>query len=173
MDRQPPLGIINGVLVLLPGLQGVIDRCLRPHLTRPDIDAPPDSERVAFEDAGQLLEVDGQSAQPRRRPAAELSLKLLGQLIIPLPASLPQADHEIASQLGGSVHALHDGRDDAVASQLQRLILGANAAEQLDDSPSVTPIYRRPQGRALLLRVHLALRSVALPGPSRGPSSAP
>jgi hypothetical protein len=35
--------------------------------------------------------------------------------------------------------------------QLQRIIIGADAAEQLDDSPSVTTIYRCPQGRALLL----------------------
>ena len=151
MDRQPPLGIINGVLVFLSGLQGIFDRCLRPHLTSPDIDAPPDSERVAFEDAGQLLKVDGQGAQDRCRSAAELSLKLLDQLIIPIPTSLPETDHESASQLGGSVHALHDGRDHAVASQLQSIIIGADAAEQLDDSPSVTTIYRRPQSGALLL----------------------
>lgn len=80
-----------------------------------------------------------------------LSRKLVGQLIIPVPASLPQANHELASQLGGSVHALHDGSDDALASQLQRDIVGADAAEQLDDSRSVTPVYRRPQGGALLL----------------------
>jgi hypothetical protein len=80
-----------------------------------------------------------------------MSLKLVGQLIIPLPASLPEADHEFASQLGGSVHALHDGRDEAVASQLQRIIVGADAAEHVDDSRSVTTIYRRPQGGALLL----------------------
>ena len=103
------------------------------------------------EDAGQLLEVDGQCAQHRRRSAAELGLKLVGQLIIPVPASLPEANHELASQLGGSVHALHDGSDDAVASQLQRIIVGADAAEQLDESRSVTAVYRRPQGAALLL----------------------
>ena len=84
-------------------------------------------------------------------PLPSPGLKLVGQPIIPVPASLPQADHEVASQPGGSVHALHDGRDDAVASQLQRLIVGADAAEQLDDSRSVTTIYRRPQGGALLL----------------------
>ena len=112
---------------------------------------PRDAQGVAVEDAGQLLEVDGQGAQHRRRPAAELSLKLLSQLIIPLPASLPQANHEFASQLGGSIHALHDSRDDAVPGQLQRIIIGANAAEQVDDSPSLTTINRRPQGRAPLL----------------------
>ncbi|MGA2928425.1 MAG: hypothetical protein ABSG43_21015 [Solirubrobacteraceae bacterium] len=79
-----------------------------------------------------------------------MSLKLVGQLMIPVPASLPEADHEFASQLGGSVHALHDGRDEAVAGQLQRIIVGADVAEQVDDSPSVTTIYRRPQGGALL-----------------------
>ena len=110
--------------------------------------AAPDAEGVALEDAGQLLEIDGQGAQHRCRSAAEMSLKLVGQLIIPLPASLPEADHEFASQLGGPVHALHDGRDEAVASQ--RIIVGANAAEQVDDSRSVTTIYRRPQGGALL-----------------------
>ena len=151
MDRQPPLGIITGVLVFLSGLQDVFDRRLRPDLTGRDIDAAPDAEWIAFEDAGQLLEVDGQGAQHRCRSAAEMSLKLVGQLIIPLPASLPEADHEFASQLGGSVDALHDGRDEAVASQLQRIIVGADAAEQVDDSPSVTTIYRRPQGGMLLL----------------------
>jgi hypothetical protein len=151
VDRQPPLGIITGVLVFLSGLQGVFDRRLRPHLTGRDIDAAPDAERVALEDAGQLLEIDGQGAQRRCRSAAELSLKLVGQLIIPLPASLPEPDHESTSQLGGSVHALHDGRDETVASQLQRIIVGADAAEQVDDSPSVTTVYRRPQGGVLLL----------------------
>ena len=112
---------------------------------------PPTVRGVALEDAGQLLEVDRQGAQHRRRPAAELSLKLLGQLIIPVPAPLPQADHEIASQLQGSVHALHHRRDDAVPGQLQRIIIGANAAEQVDDSRPVTTIYRRPQGGAPLL----------------------
>ncbi|MBV9415493.1 MAG: hypothetical protein JO363_11000 [Solirubrobacterales bacterium] len=173
MDRQPPLGIISGVLVFLSGLQGVFDRRPRPHLTGPEIDAAPDAEGVALEDAGQLLEVDGQGAQHRRRPAAELSLKLLDQLIIPVPPPLQEADHELASQPGGSVHALHEGRDETVAGQLQRIIVGADAAEQVDDSRSVTTVYRRPQGGALLLRVHLALRTVALPGPSRGPPSAP
>ncbi|MGO9496120.1 MAG: hypothetical protein ACLQA5_05305, partial [Solirubrobacteraceae bacterium] len=104
-----------------------------PHLTGPDIDADPDAEGVAFEDAAQLLEVDGQGARHRCRSAAELSLKLVGQLIIPRPASLPQADHEFASQLDGSVHALHDGRDQAVASQLQQIMISADAAEQVDD----------------------------------------
>jgi hypothetical protein len=151
VHRQPPLRIINRPLVFLSGLHGVLDRRLMPHLTGPDIDAAPDAERVAFEDAAQLLEVDGQGAQHRYRCAAKLSLKLLSQLIISVPASLPESNHEIASQLGGSVHALHDRRDDAVASQLQRLIIGANAIQQVDDSRSVTTIYRRPQGRALLL----------------------
>jgi hypothetical protein len=80
-----------------------------------------------------------------------MSLKLVGQLIISLPASLPEADHEFASQVGGSVHALRDGRDEAVASQLQRIIVGADAAQQVDDTPSVTTVYRRPQGGTLLL----------------------
>ena len=146
-----PLGIITGVLVFLSGPQDVFDRRLRPHLTGPDIDPAPDAERVALEDAGQLLQIDGHGAQHRCRSATELSLKLVAQLIIPLPASLPDADHESASQLGGPVHALHDGRDETVASQLQRIILGADAAEQVDDSPSVTTIYRRSQGGALLL----------------------
>jgi hypothetical protein len=111
---------------------------------------PPTLRGVALEDAGQLLEIDGQGARHRCRSAAELGLKLVGQLIIPLPAPLPQTDHQIPGQLGGSVHALHDGRDEAVASQLQRIIIGADAAEQLDDSPPVTTIYRRPQGAAPL-----------------------
>jgi hypothetical protein len=91
--------------------------------------------------------------KPRSITAGRLPSRassLVGQLIIPVPASLPHADHEFASQLGGSIHALHDGRDQTVASQLQRIILSAIAAEQLDDSPSVTTIDRRPQRGTLL-----------------------
>jgi hypothetical protein len=76
---------------------------------------------------------------------------VVGQLIIPVPASLPQADHEFASQLGGSIHALHDGSNEAIASQLQRIIIGADVAEQGNHSRPVTTIDRRPQGGALLL----------------------
>ena len=151
MDRQPPPGIIRGLLVLLSGLHGIFDRCPWPHLTGPDIDPAPDAEGVALEDPGQLLQIDGQAAQHPYRSATEPSLKLLGQLIIPVPASLSQANHELASQLGGSVHALYDSRDDAVASQLQAIIIAANTGEQADDSRSVTTVYRCPQGRALLL----------------------
>jgi hypothetical protein len=57
----------------------------------------------------------------------------------PLPASLPQANHEIASQLGGSVNAPHDGRDEALASQLQRIIVGA--------TPRSTSTTARPSPR--------------------------
>jgi hypothetical protein len=39
----------------------------------------------------------------------------------------------------------------------------------VDDSRSVATVDSRPQGRALLLKVHLDLRSLALPSPSRGP----
>lgn len=49
-----------------------------------------------------------------------------------------------------------------VRIEVQRIIVSAGAdAEQLDDSRSVTAIYRCPQGGALLLRGHVALRSVA------------
>jgi len=147
VDRQPPLGVIGAVLVFLAGLKGVFDRCLSPDLARGEVDAAAGVEWVAFEDAGQLLEVDGQVPQYWRCAVAEL----VGQVSIPVPASLPESNHELASQLGGPVHALHDRRDDAVASQLQRLIIGADATEQVDDSWSVTTIYRRPQGGALLL----------------------
>ncbi|MBV9810713.1 MAG: hypothetical protein JO286_26290 [Solirubrobacterales bacterium] len=74
-----------------PGREGVFDRCLRPHLTSPDIDAAPDAEGVAFDDAGQLLKLDGQGASSLPGRCPELRLKLVGQLIIPIPASLPQA----------------------------------------------------------------------------------
>ena len=61
-------------------------------------------------------------------------------------------------------------------SQLERVSVGAGAVEQVNDSRSVTAVYGRPQGSALLLGVHLALRSLALPKPwpvrrGRGPKS--
>ena len=135
MDRQPPLWIIGAVLVFLSGLEGVFDCCLRPDLTRPDVDAASRREWVAFKDASQLLEVDGQGPQHRRRAAAEHSIKLVGQLIIPVPASQAERNHEIARRLGGSVHALPERSDKTVAGQLERVIAAADAAEQVHDSP--------------------------------------
>jgi len=54
---QPPLGVICGVLVLLRGFPGVFDRWLRPDFTRREVDAAAPVERVAFEDAGELVKV--------------------------------------------------------------------------------------------------------------------
>ena len=170
MDRQPPLWVVRGVLVFLSGLEGVFDRCLRPDLTGPDVDAASGAERVAFEDASQFLEVDWQGPQHRRRATAKQSIKLVSQLIVPVPASLAERNNEIASQLGRSVDTLHDGSNETVTAQLERVIVGADAPEQVDDSRSVATVDSPLQGRALLLGVHLALRSLALRRPSRGPS---
>ena len=71
------------------------------------------------------------------------------------------ATTRLRAQLGGSIHALHDGSDETVAGQLERVIVGAGAVEQVDDTRSVTAVYGRPQGSALLLAVHLALHIVA------------
>jgi hypothetical protein len=117
---------------------------------------PPAVSGSPSEDAGQLLEVDGQRPQHRRRAAAEQSINLVGQLIIPAPASPAERNHEITSQLGGFAHTLHEGSDKTVAGQLERVIVGADAAEQVDDSRPVTAVDGRPQGGALLLGVHLA-----------------
>jgi hypothetical protein len=48
VDRQPPLGIITGVLVFLSGLQDIFVRRLRPDLTGRDIDAAPEAEWIAI-----------------------------------------------------------------------------------------------------------------------------
>ena len=120
---------------------------------------PPAVSGSPSDDAGQLIEVDGQGAHHHRRSAAEPSLKLVGHLIIPVPASPPEANREFASQLGGTVHTLHDGRDETVAGQLERIIVGADAVEQVNDSRSVTAVYRR------------RTRSAARWSPSRSASS--
>jgi hypothetical protein len=52
---------------------------------------------------------------------------------------------------------------------LEQAIVVVYAAEQTDDSRSAATVDSPPQGRALLLAVHLALRGLTLPGPSRGP----
>ena len=130
MDRQPPLGVIGAVFVFLAGFEGVFDRCLRPDLARREVDAAAGVEWVAFEDAGQLLEVDRQGPQHRRRAAAEQSIELVGELSVPGPASLPERKHEIASEFGGSFDVLHDGGDQAVAGELERVIVGADASSR-------------------------------------------
>jgi hypothetical protein len=107
-------------------------------------------------------------------PLPKQSINLVGQLIITVPPSLAQPSYEIASQLGGAVRALHQRGHETVAGQLEPALVGADvdAAEQVDDRRSVAAVHGRPQGGALLLGVHLALRSLALRSASRGPSDA-
>jgi len=96
------------------------------------------------------------------------SLKLLGQLIIPLPASPPQANHELASQLRGPVHALHDRRDETVAGQLQpgRDAWGGRGALAGVPGAALAKLRRAAEGRVgereLATRRQLVLTLVAM-----------
>jgi hypothetical protein len=126
----------------------------RPH-TGPDVDPASGAEWVAFEDPGQLLEVDGHGPQHCRCAAAEQSIELVGQLIIPDPIALPKQNNEPASEFRGSFNALHDGGDQTLTSELQRAIEATAIPEQLDNSRSVAAVYRPPQGGSLLVEAHL------------------
>jgi hypothetical protein len=82
----------------------------------------------------------------------ELSIELVGQVSIPGPASLPERKHEAATEFGGSFNVLPDGGAEAVAGELEGVIVGAGSAlQQVDDSRSVAAVYGRPQGGSLLL----------------------
>ena len=116
---------------------------------------------VAFEDAGQLLEVDRQGPQHRRWAAAELSIELVGEVIVPDPASLPERNNEPVSEFGRSFNTLHHGGDQAVAGELQRVIVDTGVLQQVNDSRAVAPVDGRPQGGSLV-GVHLSLRSLTL-----------
>ena len=109
---------------------------------------------VAFEDASQLLEVDGQRPQHRRRAAAELSIELIGELIVPDPASLPERNNEPVSEFGRAHNTLHHGGDQAVAGELQRVIGDTGVLQQVNDRRAVAPVDSRPQGGSLVLGVH-------------------
>jgi hypothetical protein len=53
---------------------------------------------------------------------------------------------------GGSVNVLHDGGDQAVAGELERVIVGASTRlQQVDDRSSVADVNGRPQGGSMLL----------------------
>ena len=52
----------------------------------------------------------------------------------------------------GSVNVLHHGGAQAVAGELEGIIVGARATlQQVDHSRSVATVYGRPQGGPLLL----------------------
>ena len=146
----------RGVLVFLSGFKGVFDRCLWPDLPGREVDAPAGVDWVAFEDAGQLLEIDRQGPQHRRWAAAELSIELVGEVIVPDPASLPERKTEPVSEFGRSFNALHDGGDQPVASELQRVIVATGVLQHVNDNRAVAPVDSRPQGGSLFLGVHLS-----------------
>jgi hypothetical protein len=76
-------------------------------------------ERLAFEDAGQLVKVDRQGPQHRRRTGAEHGIELAGQVVISVPATPPKRKNQIANQFGRAFNALDDGGNQAVAGQLE------------------------------------------------------
>jgi hypothetical protein len=87
--------------------------------------------------------------------AAEQGIELVGQVVISVPASLPERKNNVASQFGRALSALDDGGHQAVACQLEGVIVVAGALQQLDDSRSVAAVDSRPEGGSLLLGVHL------------------
>ena len=111
-------------------------------------------ERVAFEDAGQLVKVDRQGPQHRRRTAAQQRIELAGQVVISVPAAVPERKNQMANQLGRAFNALDDGSHQAVAYQLKSVIVVAGALQQVHDSRSIAPVDSRPEGGSLLLGVH-------------------
>jgi hypothetical protein len=61
----------------------------------------------------------------------------------------------VASQFGRAFGALDDGGHQAVACQLEGVIVVAGALQQVDDSRSIAAVDSRPEGGSLLLGVHL------------------
>jgi hypothetical protein len=62
---EPPIRIVRFVRVLLADLARIVDGRCRPDLTGRQVDAPASVHRVAFEDAGQLIQVHRKSAEIR------------------------------------------------------------------------------------------------------------
>ena len=106
---------------------------------------------VAFEDAGQLIKVDRQGPQHRRRTGAEHGIELTGQVVISVPVSLRERKNQMANQFGRAFNALDDGGHQALACQLEGVIVVAGALQQVGDSRSVAPVDSRPEGGSLLL----------------------
>jgi hypothetical protein len=131
---------------LTPGFPGVFDRCLRPDVTRLEVNAAAPVERVAFDDAVQLVKVDRQGPQHGRRTGAEHGIELAGQVVISVPASLPERENQMANLFGRAFNALDDGGHQAVSCQLEGVIVVAGALQQVDDSRSVAPVDSCPEG---------------------------
>ncbi len=75
-----------------------------------------------------------------------MSIELVGEVSIPGPASLPERKHVAATEFGPSFNVLHDGGPEAIAGELEGVIVGARAAlQEVDDSRSVATVYGRQE----------------------------
>jgi hypothetical protein len=78
----------------LADLLRIVDGRRRPDLTGRQVDAPASAYRVAFEDAGQLIQIHRKWAKIRDHTASQQRLELIGQNVVALPAPFPErGDH--------------------------------------------------------------------------------
>jgi hypothetical protein len=105
-------------------------------------------DRVAFEAAGHLLQVDGGRAATSALGRCRAQHRAARRGHRPDPASLPERNTEPMSELGRSLNPLHDRGDQAVTGELQRVIVATGVLQQANDSRAVAPVHSRPQGRS-------------------------
>jgi len=129
---EPLIRIVRLVLVLLADLHRIVDGRLRPYLTGRQVDAPAAVRRVAFQDAGQLVEVHRQRAKIRYRAASQQRVELISQNDVTLPVPFPELGHHAARRLGSTISALLERGQHPVSEHLQAVLQG-DRTRQLHD----------------------------------------
>ena len=127
---EPAVGVLV-VGIVLALLARVVDRRLRSDLTGAKVDPPAALDRVALEEAGRLLEVNGKRAQHGCGPTVERRVELVGEIVVAFPCALSQLPGGAPGELGGARHALGQQDDRPVTRELRQL--GPARLRQCDD----------------------------------------
>ena len=93
---------------------------------------------VAFEDAGQLIQVYRKSAEIRYHAVSQQRLKLIGQDVVALPVPFPERGDHTARGLCSAVRVLLKGGQNPVAEGLQAIVRRDRPGQPCRSGPNPT-----------------------------------
>ncbi|MGV9945607.1 hypothetical protein [Rhodococcus aetherivorans] len=126
LDEQPAVRVAVRVVV-----GHLVDDHGRPRLPGLEVETAAAVDDIAFEQRGQLVEIDRQWPEHRSSPG-QCGLELVGELRVSGPATHVQRRGAPGGHLPRSGQPIVDGRDERVSDQLQDRI-GGSSPHQIED----------------------------------------
>ena len=153
-DPQPPTGIIVLIRIVVAELLSILECELRPHHPGLQVDPATAIHRIAFQHAGELLQVDRQGLQQRRRSVTKRALELVGELGVPLPVAVLQRVDAAERQFVDSCGLGTQRGPQTITDQLQGILGPRPPRKQADQGFAVATGDRASHPRPVFPTIH-------------------